>query len=53
MKNNRPVRTYNYKTPNEVYLQKSTVALIACTQQIKKCTKTAIIFDLKICFYSP
>jgi len=29
MINNRPVRKFNYKTPNEVYLQKSKVALIA------------------------
>ena len=29
MINNRPVRKFNYKTPNEVYLLKAKVALIA------------------------
>ena len=27
--NNRPVRKFNYQTPNEVYLLKAKVALIA------------------------
>ena len=31
--NNRPIRKFDYKSPNEVYLIKSTVALIAWTQQ--------------------
>ena len=32
MINNRPVRKFNYQTPNEVYLLKAKVALIARTQ---------------------
>jgi IS30 family transposase len=36
MINNRPVRKFDYKTPNEVHLLKANVALIAWTQHLKK-----------------
>ena len=36
MINNRPVRKFDYKTPNEVHLLKASVALIAWTQHVIK-----------------